>query len=351
MTGHGAFPHMRLPQSAGPEFDVVIPLYNKGRFLTRCLDSILAQSVQPKSVIIVDDGSTDASAEIAATHLLRPMVLVTDRVGPGRARNRGVEASKADWIAFLDADDHWLPDHLSVLTEIITEGPTVVAAATRSGSGARQKRISLPWRGRRRSRYGSYWQLATERGSLFWPFSMSSFAVRQQLFIASEGFRDLRMHEDIEFWMRISAQGALGYRSKVTAVYDKSASEQAKGYQPVEGGEHSLDAYLQTEPARLTLATRDALRTPSNRLPLEQYLDRILIRRWRALIALGEQRSALRAARRFFHPRHPRALFFMVGMATSLVLRRPIMAVLRQRVVNQQITSPFLPHAHAGNSK
>ncbi len=93
---------------------VIVPVYNKERYLARTLASIVAQSLQDFEVIIVDDGSTDGSADIAASHPDRRFRLMSQRnAGPGAARNAGIAAASGEFVAFLDADDEWSPDYLS----------------------------------------------------------------------------------------------------------------------------------------------------------------------------------------------------------------------------------------------
>lgn len=88
----------------------VIPVYNGAAHLAEALDSVAAQTAPPDEIIVVDDGSTDGSAAIAADHALRPRIIVTGQHGPGHARNAGVSASDGGLIAFLDADDLWQAD-------------------------------------------------------------------------------------------------------------------------------------------------------------------------------------------------------------------------------------------------
>src|SRR6185312_7639068 len=89
---------------------VVLPLYNKAPFITRALDSIAAQTYRNFEAIIVDDGSTDGSGDIAASYPdPRFRVIRQTNAGPGAARNRGVDEAKGEVLAFLDADDEWLP--------------------------------------------------------------------------------------------------------------------------------------------------------------------------------------------------------------------------------------------------
>ena len=98
-----------------PQVSVVVPLYNKEPYVRRALDSIAAQSFADFEVVIVDDGSQDGSAAIAAGYPdSRFRMIRQANAGPGAARNRGIAEAQGEWIAFLDADDEWLPDYLEL---------------------------------------------------------------------------------------------------------------------------------------------------------------------------------------------------------------------------------------------
>lgn len=92
---------------------VVVPLYNKAKYVRRALDSIAAQTLPPAEVIVVDDGSTDEGPAVVESYTRLPVRLIRQQnAGPGAARNRGIASASGDLIAFLDADDEWLPEYL-----------------------------------------------------------------------------------------------------------------------------------------------------------------------------------------------------------------------------------------------
>ena len=91
---------------------VVIPAYNSGNFIARAIDSVLAQIHQPDEIIVVDDGSTDDTAEIVKRFGERVRYIHQENAGAGAARNNGVRQAGSNWIAFLDSDDEWLPEYL-----------------------------------------------------------------------------------------------------------------------------------------------------------------------------------------------------------------------------------------------
>lgn len=93
---------------------VVIPAFNRARTIKYCLDSVLAQSLQPFEVIVVDDCSTDETVEIVRSfndNIIRCIVLEKNS-GAQAARNRGIREARGEWIAFQDSDDEWLPKKL-----------------------------------------------------------------------------------------------------------------------------------------------------------------------------------------------------------------------------------------------
>ena len=115
------------------KFSVVIPLYNKEAFIRRCVDSVLLQTFSEFELIIVDDGSTDKSLSVVKLISDKRIRIVSQsNQGVGLARNRGVEESKAGWVAFLDADDLWTRDHLRELCKVIEMFEDVGIASTRS---------------------------------------------------------------------------------------------------------------------------------------------------------------------------------------------------------------------------
>src|SRR5262245_50605451 len=99
------------------KFSVVIPLYNKHAYIRRAIESAIGQDHPPYEVIIIEDSSDDGSAQIAQSYAGHPLIrlLVRAEPGPGgyAARNLGVREALGTWIALLDADDEWKPDHLS----------------------------------------------------------------------------------------------------------------------------------------------------------------------------------------------------------------------------------------------
>jgi glycosyltransferase involved in cell wall biosynthesis len=92
---------------------VIVPVYNGEQFLAEAIESVLAQSYPSYELIVVDDGSTDRTPEIARSYPLIRYVYQTHR-GSASARNRGILTARGEFLAFLDADDLWMPHKLSL---------------------------------------------------------------------------------------------------------------------------------------------------------------------------------------------------------------------------------------------
>lgn len=106
-------------------FSVIIPVYNKADTLGMAVESVLAQTLRAWELIVVDDGSRDDVASALAPYASDPRIrLIRQKnAGVSAARNRGIEAAREPYLAFLDADDEWLPRHLEDLKTMIEQEP------------------------------------------------------------------------------------------------------------------------------------------------------------------------------------------------------------------------------------
>ena len=99
---------------------VVIPLYNKERYIERAVYSVLSQTFQQFEIVIVNDGSTDGSVSVIE-RMNNPLIRLIHQKNGGvsAARNRGIEEARFEYIAFLDADDEWKENHLEVIAGLV----------------------------------------------------------------------------------------------------------------------------------------------------------------------------------------------------------------------------------------
>ena len=107
-----------------PFFSVVVPLYNKERSVGRAVNSVLSQSFSSFELIIVDDGSSDSSAEVVSSFKdPRLKMLEQPNMGPSAARNSGCKSANAAYVCFLDADDKWDASFLETMAVLIEKAP------------------------------------------------------------------------------------------------------------------------------------------------------------------------------------------------------------------------------------
>jgi glycosyltransferase involved in cell wall biosynthesis len=112
---------------ARPPISVMIPVYNGEAYLGEAIDSVLAQSYRPVEVVVVDDGSDDATGEVARGYGAAVRYQRQPRAGNGAARNRAVALATGELFAFLDADDRLLPGALERLAGALRDDPSLEA--------------------------------------------------------------------------------------------------------------------------------------------------------------------------------------------------------------------------------
>ena len=105
------------------KISVIIPTHNRARFIGRALDSVLDQSEVRSEIIVVDDGSTDATEDVLRSYGDRVRYVRQANAGPAVARNRALEMATGDYVAFQDSDDYFLPGALAALRDALDTRP------------------------------------------------------------------------------------------------------------------------------------------------------------------------------------------------------------------------------------
>ncbi|MDR3574623.1 MAG: glycosyltransferase family A protein [Anaerolineaceae bacterium] len=207
------------------DISVVIPLYNKAPHIQRALNSIFNQSFPPKEIIVVDDGSTDGSGEIVKSSPdPRIKVFRQENAGISSARNHGVSEASYDFIAFLDADDEWKPEHLQAIAMLIQEYPDCGAYATsymRIGDAGTKiwrpkpvKNTPTGWKGK--LDLNSYLELIMAANTFF----PSSICVKKACFYKAGQFDvKVRRAQDLDLWLRILLGDDIAYLHEPLTIY------------------------------------------------------------------------------------------------------------------------------------
>ena len=113
-------------QASKPLVSVIIPVYNSEPYIAQAIISVLRQTYNNIEIVIVDDGSTDRTGEVIRNFDdARIKYLYQNNHGVSHARNRGLEISRGEFIAFLDSDDRWVPKKLHRVNELINQHPHI----------------------------------------------------------------------------------------------------------------------------------------------------------------------------------------------------------------------------------
>ncbi|WP_317997256.1 glycosyltransferase family 2 protein [Vulcanimicrobium alpinum] len=212
---------------------VVIPAYNAESFIGAAIESVRVQTSLPAEVIVVDDGSTDRTAEIASQAGAR---VVTQRnSGPSAARNAGVDAASSPWIAFLDADDRWAPDKLESQSAAISRWPDLGFcisdyAVVQPGGIVEASLCEDPdYRTIGREAIAGA-AVRFERSSFLRAFIRSMFLrqssalVKRELFLQSGGYDSrFRLAEDYDLFLRLASVAPAAAIERPLVEYVRSA--------------------------------------------------------------------------------------------------------------------------------
>ncbi|QSZ67332.1 glycosyltransferase [Methanofollis aquaemaris] len=220
------------PEGRAPAVSVVVPLYNKAPYVRRALQSVLSQTFQDFEVIVVDDGSTDGG------HLMvgegsdsRVRLITQENKGASAARNLGVREARARWIAFLDADDEWLPTFLATVMRLQDRFPGAGAYATawmkiEEEEGERwqatYRRVPTPpWEGY----LPSYFLAAANADQ---PVISSAVMVPKEVILEVGGFPEgTPVGEDVITWFRIALTREIVFTWEAGAVYHMEATNRS----------------------------------------------------------------------------------------------------------------------------
>ena len=182
-----------------PEISVVIPTFNRCKFVKEAIDSVLRQSYDDFELIVVDDGSTDETSNLLDNFGDKIKVARQERKGVSAARNRGVEESEGEFIAFLDSDDLFYKRKLELQMDLIGENEDCHVCYTN------EKWLLDGEHKNQHARHEKYSGWIFEKTLPLCIVSPSSSLIRRSVFERCGGFDErFVVCEDYEFWMRLS---------------------------------------------------------------------------------------------------------------------------------------------------
>ncbi|SHN31763.1 Glycosyl transferase family 2 [Cyclobacterium lianum] len=193
-------------------FSIVIPLFNKKKFICRALDSVFEQRFKEFEVIVVDDGSTDGGGDLVEEQYKEKVKLIRqENQGVSCARNKGIQEAKYAYIAFLDADDYWHPDYLGFVSKVIEENPKVGIIGCHYDPYQLVNEPKLTY-----FRLENYFKKAVHNTRFF----TSATCIKKEFFENQPGFdSNLKLGEDIDVWLRASLFFGDGIYIENTLVY------------------------------------------------------------------------------------------------------------------------------------
>lgn len=180
---------------------VIIPAYNAERFVKAAIDSVLAQTFQDFEILVVDDGSTDETKNILAQYGDKIRYLYKDNGGVSKARNYGIERAEGKYVAFLDADDVWLPEKLEKQFALLESNPSYglcYSATERVDENLAHKKYIEA------NEYEDYCEALLLNLNIV-AGSCSSAMVKREVLLQTSGFdAQFSTCADWEFWLRLS---------------------------------------------------------------------------------------------------------------------------------------------------
>jgi len=227
---------------------VIVPVYNKVSYLKRSIDSILRQKYQEFELIIVDDGSTDGSGELLKQFDDPRITIISQgNAGPGAARNCGIKNSNGELVAFLDADDEWLPDYLSESIALLdTASKDTVAVASGYFEYPQGKSTESMWyrRGIREKEVTLDPRISPMLVVHLLAFMSSwSVVVRRNTLLRFGGFfsdNHCRYAEDSFLWLKILLNETVRFNLNPLVNFHREASQLSKAT----NGPHPIEPFL-----------------------------------------------------------------------------------------------------------
>ena len=201
-------------------FSVIIPVYNKEPYVSKAIESVLRQSFRDFELIVVDDGSTDASfvtvKETLKNSVIKGELICQANAGVSTARNNGIAASSGDYVCFLDADDWWESGFLEKMDVLIRDYPDAGIYGTNYNyvkSG--RSRISVEGL---ETGYIDYCQAYSRK--LQMPLWTGAVCIPRPIFDEMGGFRPhLKLGEDFDLWIKIALKYKVAFLNEALSNY------------------------------------------------------------------------------------------------------------------------------------
>ena len=211
-------------------FSVIIPVYNKGPYVSKAIESVLEQTFRDFELIVIDDGSADDSFQQAKVVLdsttVKYQLVHQENAGVSTARNNGVAVSLGEYICFLDADDWWAPSFLEKMDELISNFPDAGIYGTNYyyvKNGRQKICVTSASTG-----YINYCQVYS--AGMVMPLTSITVAINSMVFNEFGGFKpNLKLGEDFDLWIRIALKKKVAFLNEPLAFYNQDSCPEWRG--------------------------------------------------------------------------------------------------------------------------
>lgn len=310
---------------ANPKVSVIMPSYNTAHLIAVSLDSVLAQSFSDFEIIVVNDGSPDTTEleKVLQPYLKRIVYIKQENKRAAGARNSAINKARGEFLAFLDSDDAWFPDHLAFQTQMFKQDPELdlVYCNCRMGDSRKAQEFMshCPSRGP-----ATFLALVVERCQI----PISTVVARKSILEKAGLFDEsLARCDDYDMWVRAAFHGAkIGYSQRVQArlAGDRPGSLGASRARMAEAAWKILQKVDQTLP--MTDRQRDVVRKMANEFYAKYLLEegKLCLRQRR----FGEAQKLFSEANSYLHSGKLSAVLLGLSIApgptgrlTSLVQR------------------------------
>lgn len=240
-------------------FSVIIPLYNKAPYVGKAIQSVLSQTFTDYELIIVDDGSSDKSADIASQTIESQgncRLIKQDNAGVSMARNNGVAASHGEYFCFLDADDWWEPTFLKEMSKLIEEFPDAGIYGTNytivNETKHKTRVAPIGVESGFEKGYINYCQVYAK--TLAMPLTSISVAIPRAVLDEMGCFPQcIKLGEDFLLWIHIALKYKVAFLNKPLAFYNQDVEVANRGTNHLHNPkEHMLWNLTDLEPLEAT---------------------------------------------------------------------------------------------------
>ncbi|MGH7172689.1 MAG: glycosyltransferase family 2 protein [Gemmataceae bacterium] len=282
-----------------PSVSVIIPTYNSAKYIAKSIDSVFAQTRQPREVLIVDDGSTDETRTVVSVYNdSRIRYIEAPHRGPAAARNRGMDIATGDYLAFLDADDLWRPTMLEKQVSVMERDEGLICSFTNFVRFAEDTGEALP------EQFGFYPELTAlavldsgidgafiVEGDAFIQFIrfeeipayMQCTLFRRAMVAEMRLNESLRRCEDLEFVSRVFMRGKVAFNREVLTDVRRHDANVTKDI-----------SLMALDKLWALLALQNAVHAPTQRAALNDRLVKARIDAATTLIRTGSRLDGVR---------------------------------------------------------